>query len=83
MYGTAIEFIILSGQNIRSRILLFRVGSVTCWFRKVRLVKLKMEAAVGQLGLRLDQLISDKLKSSNIIIVGISSKSPTEQEGGR
>ena len=49
---------VLSGQKIRSRILLFWVGSVTCWFRNVRFVKLKRDPAVGQLGLRLDQFIS-------------------------
>ena len=54
----------------RSRILLFRVGSVTCWVRKVRFVKLKREPAVGHLGLRLDQFISGKLKSPSIIMVG-------------
>ena len=70
MSETVIEFIILSGQKIRSRILLFRVGSVTCWFRNVRLVKFKRGPAVGQLGLRLDQFISGKLKSPSIIIVG-------------
>ena len=37
---TVIKFIILSGQKLRSRILQFRVGSETCWFRKVRLVKI-------------------------------------------
>ena len=70
MSETVIEFIILSGQKIRSRILLFRVGSVTCWVRKVRFVKLKREPAVGHFGLRLDQFISGKLKSPSIIIVG-------------
>ena len=65
MSETVIEFIIL----IRSRILLFWVGSVTCWVRKVRFVKLKREPAVGHLGLRLDQFISGKLKSPSIIIV--------------
>ena len=69
MSETVIECIIYSGQKIRSRILLFRVGSVICWFRKVRLVKLKREPAVGQLGLRLNQFISGKLKSPSIIIV--------------
>ena len=70
MSETAIEFIILSGQMIRSRILVFRVGSLTCWFRKVRLVKLKREPAVVQLGLKLDQFISGNLKSPSIIEVG-------------
>ena len=70
MSETVIELIILSGQKIRSRILLFRGGSVTCWVRKVRLVKLKREPSVGQLGLRLDQFISGKLRSPIIIIVG-------------
>ena len=36
---TVIEFIILSGQKIGSRILLFRVGSVTYWVKKVWLVR--------------------------------------------
>ena len=68
------------------------------WVRKVRFVKLKSEPAVGHLGLRLDQFISGRLKSPSIIMVGrgegsnmtyvwifnnISSKSVTEQEGGR
>ena len=70
MSETVVEFIILSGQKIRSRILLFRVGSVTCWVRKVRFVKLKSEPAVGHLGLRLDQFISGRLKSPSIIMVG-------------
>ena len=45
MSETVIKFIILTGQNIRSRILQFRVGSDTCWFRKVRLVKFNREPA--------------------------------------
>ena len=63
MSQTVIEFIILSGQKIRSRILLFRV-------RKVRFVKLKWKPAVGYLGLKLDPVISGKLKSPIIIIAG-------------
>ena len=74
MSETEIEFIILSGQKIRSIILLFQVGSVTCWVRKVRFVKLKREPAVGQHGLWLDQFISGKLKSPSIIIVGRGGK---------
>ena len=70
MSVTVIEFIILSRQKIRSRILLFQIGSVTCWVRKVRFVKLRREPAVGYIGLRLDQFISGKLKSPSIIIVG-------------
>ena len=58
MSETVIEFSILSGQKIRSIILLFLFGSVTCWVRKVRFVELKSEPAVGHLGLRLDQFIS-------------------------
>ena len=50
MSETVIKFIILSRQKIRSRILQFRVGSETYWFRKVRLVKFNREPAVGQLG---------------------------------
>ena len=68
MSETVIEFIILSGPTIRS--IIFRVGSVTCWVRKVRFVKLKREPAVWHLGLRLDQFISGKLKSPSIIIAG-------------
>ena len=98
MSETVIKFIILSGQKIRSIILQFRVGSDTCWFRKVRLVKFNREPAVGQFGFRLDQLISGRLKSPRKIILGrgegsdityvwifndISSKSFTGQEGGR
>ena len=67
MSDTIIELIILSGQKRRSIILLFRVGSVTFWFINV---KLKRESAVEQLGLRLDQFISCKLKSPSIIRVG-------------
>ena len=70
MSETVIKFIILFGQKIRSRILQFRVGSDTCWFRKVRLVKFNREQAVGQFGFRLDQLISGRLKSPRKIILG-------------
>ena len=70
MSETVIEFIMLSGQKIRSRILLFRVGSGTCWVRKVRFAKLKGESVVEYLGLRLDQFISGTLKSPSIIMVG-------------
>ena len=98
MSETVIKFIMLSRQKIRSRILQFRIGSDTCWFRKVRLVKFNREPAAGQFGFRLDQLISGRLKSPRKIIVGrgegsdityvwifndISSKSFTGQEGGR
>ena len=68
MSETVIKFIILSGQKIRSRILQFRVGSETCWVRKVRLVKFNGEPAVGQFGFKLDQFISGKLKSPRKIL---------------
>ena len=70
MSGTVIKFIILSGQKIRSRILQFRVGLETYWFRKVMLVKFNTEPVEGQLGFRLDQFISGRLKSSSKIILG-------------
>ena len=63
MSETVIKFIILSGQKIISRILQFRVGSETCWLRKVRFVKFNREPTVGQLGFKLDQFISCSLKS--------------------
>ena len=63
MSETVIKFIILSGQKIRSRILQFRVGSDTSWFRKVRLVKFNRDPAVGQFGIKLDQFISGRLNS--------------------
>ena len=63
------KFIILSGQKIRSGILQFRVGSETCWFRKVMLVKFSREPAVGQLGFKLDQFISGRLKSPSKLIL--------------
>ena len=47
----------MSRKKIRSRILQFQVGSETCWFRKVRLVKFNREPEVGQLGFKLDQFI--------------------------
>ena len=62
MTETIIEFIILSGQKIRSIILQFWVGSETCWFRKVMLVEFNREPAVGQLGFKLDKFISGRLK---------------------
>ena len=62
MSETVIKFIILSGQKIRSRILQFRVGSDTCWFRKVRLIKFYREPAVGQFGFKLGQFISGRLR---------------------
>ena len=62
MSETVIKLIILSGQKIRSRILQFRVGSDTCWFRKVRLIKFNREPAVGQFGFKLDQFISGVVK---------------------
>ena len=52
MSETVIKLTILSGQKIKSRILQFRVGSETCCFRKVRLVKFNREPAVGQLGFK-------------------------------
>ena len=70
MSETVIEFIILSGQKIRSRILQFRVGSETCWFRKVWLVKFNREPAVEQPGFKLDPFISGRLKSPSKIILG-------------
>ena len=70
MSETVIKFIILSGQKIRSRILQFRVGLDTCWFRKVRLVKFNWEPAVGQFGFKLYQFISGRLKSRRKIILG-------------
>ena len=70
MSETVIKFIILSGQKIRSRILKFPVGSDTCWFRKVRLVKFNREPVVGQFGFKLDQFISGRLKSTRKIILG-------------
>ena len=97
MSETVIKCIILSRKKIRSRILQFRVGSDTCWFRKVRLVKFNRESADGQFGFKLDQFISGRLKSTRKIILGrregsdityvwifndISSKSFTGQEGG-
>ena len=68
MSETVIKCIILSGQKITSRKLQFRVGSETCWFRKARLAKFNMEPAVGQLGFKLDQFISGRLKSASKII---------------
>ena len=68
MSETVIKFIILSGQKIRSRILQFQVGSETCWFRKVRLVKFNKEPAVGQFGFKLDQFILGRLKSPRKIM---------------
>ena len=70
MSETVIKFIILSGQKIRSRILQFRVGSETCWFRKAWLVQFNMVPAVGQLGFKLDQFISGRLKLLSKIILG-------------
>ena len=59
MSETIIEFIVRTKDNIKN---ITRVGSVTCWVRKVGFVKLTREPAVGHLGLRLDQFISGKLK---------------------
>ena len=67
---TVIRFIILSRQKIRSRILQFLVGSETCWFRQVRLVKFNREPALGQFWFKLDQFMSVRLKSPRKIILG-------------
>ena len=73
MSETVIKFIILSGQKLKSRIL-FQVGSETCWFRKVRIVKLNKEPAAGQLWFKLEQFISGRLKSPSKIILGRGGK---------